>query len=81
MYSQETFELTPNAQIWPRRLNHLIGGEPSDIFLIVNDLGSSESGLNFINGYTFLERYYSIYDTERKQLGLARTPYTFATTN
>ena len=50
-----TYDLTPNAQIWPRSLNSAIGGNSDGIYLIVSDIGtSSGSGMDFINGYTFL---------------------------
>ncbi|KAH9036481.1 aspartic peptidase A1 [Lactarius pseudohatsudake] len=76
------FEFTANAQIWPRSLNTLIGGTASSIYLVVNDIGTpSGQGLDIINGYTFLERYYTIYDTTNKQVGIAKTPFTTATTN
>lgn len=32
------FELTPNAQIWPRTLNTAIGGTPNSIYLIIGDV-------------------------------------------
>jgi len=77
-----TFSLTPNAQIWPRALNTLIGGNANEIYLIVSDLGTnSGQGLDFINGYAFLERFYSVFDTKNKQVGLATTWNTDATTN
>ncbi|KAJ7467842.1 aspartic peptidase A1 [Mycena galericulata] len=77
-----TYALTPNAQIWPRSLNTAIGGTASGIYLVVADLGSdSGEGLDFINGYTFLERYYSVFDTANKQVGFATTAFTTATTN
>ena len=76
------FQLTANAQIWPRSLNSLIGGTSSKIYLVVADLGSpSGEGLDFINGYTFLERFYSVFDTTTGSVGLATTPFTTATTN
>ncbi|KAL1741011.1 acid protease [Schizophyllum fasciatum] len=44
-----TFEFTPNAQIWPRNLNSLLGGEEGKIYLITSDMGSkSGQGLDFI---------------------------------
>lgn len=50
-----TYELTPNAQIWPRSLNTAIGGATDNVYLVVSDSGSnSGSGLDFINGYCFL---------------------------
>ncbi|KAG7452252.1 aspartic protease [Guyanagaster necrorhizus] len=77
-----SYELTPNAQIWPRSLNTDIGGSSSAIYLIVNDLGTnSGEGLDFINGYTFLERYYTIFDTANSRIGFAATSNTDATTN
>ncbi|KAF8808125.1 family A1 protease [Phlegmacium glaucopus] len=77
-----SFGLTPNAQIWPRVLNVELGGTSSQIFLIVADIGSnSGSGLDFINGQTFLERFYSVFDTTNRRVGLATTPFTTATTN
>ncbi|TFY71569.1 hypothetical protein EVG20_g1455 [Dentipellis fragilis] len=77
-----SYELTPNAQIWPRSLNSTLGGNENDIYLVVSDLGSqSGQGLDFINGFTFLQRFYSVFDTTNSQVGLATTPFTDATTN
>ncbi|TDL25598.1 aspartic peptidase A1 [Rickenella mellea] len=77
-----TFEFTANAQAWPRSLNTLIGGTTSNVYLIVADLGTnSGSGFDFINGMSFLERFYSVYDTANKRVGIANTPFTKAATN
>ena len=77
-----SFELTPNAQIWPRALNNMIGGTSDSIYLIATDLGTpSGQGVDFINGYAFLERFYSVYDTTTIRVGLATTLYTDATCN
>ncbi|KAJ7161290.1 aspartic peptidase A1 [Mycena crocata] len=77
-----TYALTPNAQIWPRSLNTAIGGSASSIYLVVADWGAnSGQGLDFINGYAFLERFYSVFDTANKRVGFATTPFTTATTN
>ncbi|KAM5546209.1 hypothetical protein V8D89_000335 [Ganoderma adspersum] len=77
-----TYELTPNAQIWPRSLNTAIGGSASSIYLITADLGSnSGEGLDFIDGYTFLERFYYVYDSANSRVGFATTSFTNATTN
>lgn len=47
-----TFELTANAQIWPRALNSTIGGEDGKIYLVAADMGSpSGQGLDFISEY------------------------------
>jgi len=80
----KTYYLTRNAQIFPRNLNIRIGGSSMYVYLIVADLGelsSTAKGLTFINGYTFLERYYSVYDTKNKRIGFAPTPYTDADVN
>lgn len=78
----EEFELTANAQIWPRDLNTLIGGTADSIYLVVSDSGSDiGSGLDFIDGYVFLERFYSVFDSTNNQVGFATTSYTDATTN
>ncbi|KAG1901296.1 acid protease [Suillus fuscotomentosus] len=77
-----TYEFTPNAQIWPRGLNSILGGEEGQIYLIASDLGSSVgSGLDFINGFGWIQRYYTFFDTGNTQLGLATTAYTDADTN
>jgi cathepsin E len=62
--------LSANAQIWPRSLNSLIGGTSGSIY-----------DIDFINGYTFLERFYSVFDTTTGSVGFATTPFTTATTN
>ncbi|KAJ3893485.1 family A1 protease [Lentinula edodes] len=75
------FSLTPNAQIWPRSLNTAIGGSASSIYLVVADLGAIGTGFDFINGYVFLERFYSVFDTTNSRVGFATTSSTTATTN
>ncbi|KAG2069599.1 acid protease [Suillus decipiens] len=78
----KAYDLTPNAQIWPRSLNTVIGGSSDSIYLIVSDIGSSSgSGLDFINGYAFLQRYYSVFDTTNNQVGFATTLHTDDTSN
>ncbi|KAJ8593943.1 acid protease [Rhizopogon salebrosus TDB-379] len=77
-----TYEFTPNAQIWPRALNSTLGGNEGQIYLIVSDLGSSfGTGLDFINGFGWLQRFYTVYDTGNTQLGVSTTAYTDAETN
>jgi cathepsin E len=75
------FTLTPNAQIWPRSLNTDIGGSANKIYLVAADLGAETEGFNFIDGYVFLERFYTVFDTTNAQVGFATTPFTTATTN
>jgi saccharopepsin len=57
-----SYDLSPNAQIWPRSLNTAIGGSSGFIYLVVGDIGStSGSGFDFINGYTFLYVVFCIF--------------------
>jgi cathepsin E len=77
-----TYEFTANAQLWPRALNTAIGGTADNIYLIVANLGTpTGEGFDFINGYVFLERFYSFYDIANLRVGFAVTPFTDATTN
>ncbi|OJT03652.1 Polyporopepsin [Trametes pubescens] len=76
------YPLTPNAQIWPRALNLDLGGTTDGIYLIIADLQSEcGKGLDFINGMSFLERYYAMYDVGNSRIGLAKTHYTDIETN
>ncbi|KAI5895030.1 acid protease [Schizophyllum commune H4-8] len=76
------YELVPDAQLWPRSRNADIGGTPKGYYLVVASMGSPEGqGLDFINGYAFLERFYSYYDTANAEMGFATTKYTNATVN
>ena len=80
--SGNTYELTANAQIWPRTLNNVIGGKSDSIYLVVQDIGqTAQSGMDFICGMTFLERFYTVYDTGNSRLGLATTQFTNAIAN
>lgn len=77
-----TYELTKNAQIWPRALNGTLGGAADKIYLVTADLGSDVGqGLDFIDGFVFLQRFYSVYDTTNSQVGFATTQFTTANTN
>ena len=95
---QDTYELTPNAQAWPRavcvllslkwgqslinlflQLNSALGGSDDFVYLMVNDIGTpSGYGFDFINGMTFLERFYSVYDAAQNRFGIANTQFTHA---
>ncbi|KAG2075295.1 aspartic peptidase A1 [Suillus decipiens] len=76
------YRLVPNAQIWPRFLNYSINGGNDDIFLIVKALATpTGSGLDFVNGYPFLQRFYTVFDSGQGRVGFARTQYTDDETN
>jgi len=77
-----TYEFTANAQLWPRALNSAIGGTSGNIYLIVGNLGTpSGEGFDFINGFAFLERFYSVFDTANRRVGFATTANTRSTIN
>lgn len=66
----------------PSKLNTAIGGQADSVYLIVSDLGSvSGEGLDFIDGMTFLERFYYVFDIANSRVGFATTQFTDATTN
>ncbi|KAG2362538.1 hypothetical protein BDR07DRAFT_1376398 [Suillus spraguei] len=64
------YRLIPNAQIWPRSLNERIGGGVDDIYLVVKALEAG-AGYDFIIGFVFLQRFYTVFDSGRKQVGFA----------
>ncbi|KAJ8468406.1 hypothetical protein ONZ51_g9666 [Trametes cubensis] len=65
-----------------RNLNSAIGGTSDYVYLILGDIGwNSGTGMDFINGMTFIERYYMVFDTGNHRVGIANTPNTRATTN
>ncbi|EJC98896.1 acid protease [Fomitiporia mediterranea MF3/22] len=77
-----TFEMTPNAQIWPRSLNSTLGGDDNSIYLVAADNGTnSGQGLDFINGFVWLQRFYTVFDTTNSRVGVANTQFTDAETN
>ncbi|KAI6126732.1 aspartic peptidase domain-containing protein [Pisolithus sp. B1] len=78
----DTYTLIPNAQIWPRVLNAAIGGTSERVYLIFSNLETpSGEGLDFVNGMCFLERYYSVYDSDQNRVGFASTEYSSSTVN
>ncbi|KAG2355049.1 family A1 protease [Suillus spraguei] len=77
------FGLIPNAQIWPRSLNQrLDGGEEDGIYLIIDSLDTETgAGCDFVLGYTFMQRFYTVLDGDNHRVGFAPTSFTPATTN
>ncbi|KAG2078796.1 aspartic peptidase A1 [Suillus decipiens] len=76
------YRLSRNAQIWPRFLNYNINGGDNDIFLIVKALATpTGAGYDFVNGYVFLQRFYTVFDSGKHRVGFAKTAFTYAITN
>lgn len=57
-------ELSTDLIARQRELNELIGGNGDNTFLILSDIGvNSGSGMDFINGMTWMERFYVVLGT------------------
>ena len=80
LFNQVDFTLTADAQIWPQSLNYLLGGVADKIYLIVVKTAAHELA-DFLLCNTFLERFYSVFDTGNKRVGLAQTSFTYANLN
>ncbi|KAL4073369.1 aspartic peptidase domain-containing protein [Scleroderma yunnanense] len=78
-----TYEFTPNAQIWPRALNSVLKGDSNKIYLVVVEIPSTGGidGIRFVNGFSWLQRFYSVCDSTNGRIGFATTHYTNANTN
>ncbi|KAB5591305.1 hypothetical protein CTheo_5264 [Ceratobasidium theobromae] len=78
-----SYEFTPNAQLWPRALNTALGGKADAYYSVISALTDFEAdtGSNFINGYVFLQRFYSAYDASKSRIGFATTSSTYAIVN
>ena len=78
-----TYEITKNAQIYPRALNEFIGGTSDNVYLIVQNISSSRlpAGPCFVLGRPFLERFYTVLDTGDSSVGFATTQFTTAEIN
>ncbi|KAG2358441.1 family A1 protease [Suillus spraguei] len=76
------YTLIPDAQIWPRSLNERIGGGADDIYLVVKALTTpTGAGLDFINGYVFFQRFYIVFDNDKRRVGFGRTIFTSVISN
>jgi len=77
-----TYEIIKNAQVVPRGLNKFIGGTSNGIYLIVQDIKYSRlSGIDFVLGRPFLERFYTVLDSGNSRVGFATTQFTEAETS
>ncbi|EIN06383.1 acid protease [Punctularia strigosozonata HHB-11173 SS5] len=77
-----TYTLSPNGQVWPRTMNAYIGGQKGYVYLMINDIGApSGKGLDFVNGFAWSERFYSVYDTGNNGVWVADSPHGTSETN
>lgn len=74
-----TFEFTPNAQRISGAILEEAGIDPSTNLLVIGDGGVEN--LNFVNGFLWLQRYYSVYDSVSGEVGFATNSQTFSTSN
>ena len=51
------------------------------LMYLLTQLGSDSLGVDFVLGFTFLERFYSVYDADENRVGLASTPYSDSVVN
>ncbi|GJE94124.1 A1 family peptidase [Phanerochaete sordida] len=80
--NNQKFSLSANGQIWPQALSTALGGDSDHVYLVVGDLGSeSGEGFDFINGYMFMQRFYTVLDQDNSRVGFATTQYTDSTAN
>ncbi|KAG2358747.1 aspartic protease [Suillus spraguei] len=77
---EQTYSLIPDAQIWPRHLNYLMKGVDDGIYLVIKSRPAG-TRIDFILGYVFLQRFYSVFDTTNSRVGFATTRWTDAITN
>ncbi|KAG2357777.1 aspartic peptidase domain-containing protein [Suillus spraguei] len=75
--SQQTLTLIPDAQIWPRALNGMLPGDNDAIYLIIGNIGTATGrGFDFMIGYTFMQRFYTVLYGDHIGVGFATTPFT-----
>ncbi|KAG2151470.1 hypothetical protein DEU56DRAFT_778066, partial [Suillus clintonianus] len=76
--TEKQYENLKNLAAWtehPRRR------QKDKIYLIVQDLGTQiGAGMDFINGFSWLQRFYTVYDAESMQFGSGTTASTSAET-
>ncbi|KAH9951514.1 acid protease [Amylocystis lapponica] len=73
------FTLMPSAQLVPKSQNTDYGGNSTVQYGIVGSAGApSGTGLDFILGQKFMERYYAVFDTTNQRVGFGFTEYTFS---
>ncbi|KAN0080233.1 Aspartic peptidase domain containing protein [Tylopilus felleus] len=71
-FGDHTFTLDGNSQLLPQSRNKNWGGDAGKHYGFVRPIGHAAGhGIDFVLGRPFLEKYYTVYDAERKQIGFA----------
>ncbi|KAG6330602.1 hypothetical protein ID866_8486 [Astraeus odoratus] len=68
----QSYDLTPNAQIWPR-------ATPTSLITLVVSVSSDR--LDLVLGHPFIQCYYVVFNATSFQIGFSSTRYTASTTN
>ncbi|KAG6328191.1 hypothetical protein ID866_10898 [Astraeus odoratus] len=74
LIGDQSYDLSPNAQIYPR------SSPDGRIFLVVKSI-NADIGLGFILGSTFFQRYYVVFNSSSSEIGFASHLYTQSTGN
>ncbi|KAG6329190.1 hypothetical protein ID866_9898 [Astraeus odoratus] len=74
LIGDQSYDLSPNAQIYPRSL-------PDEQILLVVKRMDPDAGMDFKLGSTFFQRYYVVLNSSSSEIGFASHQYTYSTTN
>ncbi|KAG6333805.1 hypothetical protein ID866_5283 [Astraeus odoratus] len=70
----QSYDLSPNAQIYPR-------SSPNDPTVLAIHSMDVDSRIGFVLGHPFFQRYYVVFNSRNSQIGFASHKYTYSTTN
>ncbi|KAN0079925.1 Aspartic peptidase domain containing protein [Tylopilus felleus] len=71
-FGDHTFTLDGNSQLLPQSRNKIWDGDAGKHYSSIRPIGHvAGHGIDFVLGRPFLEKYYTVYDAERKQIGFA----------
>ena len=80
-FNQQSFQISPDAQILPLYLNSYYGGISQQVYLLVADNGDSNYGFRNSIGGPIATRFLLAFGITNKQVGIAYTRNTFAISN
>ncbi|KAN0079862.1 Aspartic peptidase domain containing protein [Tylopilus felleus] len=71
-FGDHTFTLDGNSQLFPQWISRLAGGDTGKRHSVVCPIGHvAGRGSDFVLGIPFMEKYYTVFDAERQQIGFA----------